>query len=326
MQSMVEGACRKRRACRLPPPPAFGRSPSPDGEERARAARAPSRNPAIVPPMHTPTPTPGADFDLVLSYPQWQGSGRAQHLPRGAAAAARVCARYGPTAAVPLSDDGEPPKSEAGGVNRWTAILDQFRAAQAILGAHDPRRVLTAGGDCACDVAVIDHLRRRHPDLTVIWIDAHLDANTPHTSPSGDFHGMPVAALMGRAPADLAPLLATPPLPPSRFRYLAAHLGDPGERAFQRDHGLTWLQPGEAITGPVHVHFDLDALDPAQFPHVAYPEGRLTLEDALAQVRALAATADLVGFTITEFAPADEAAARAGAAVLERICEAALGR
>lgn len=275
--------------------------------------------------------TPGADFDLVLAYPQWQGSGRAQNLPRGAAAAARVCARYGPLATVPLSHEGEAgegeaPKGEAGGVHRWTAILDQFRAAQAILKGRDPRRVLTAGGDCACDVAVIDHLRRRHPDLTVVWIDAHLDANTPDTSPSGSFHGMPVAALMGRAPADLAPLLADPPLAPSRLRYVAAHVGDPGERAFQQAHGLAWLQPGERLAGPVHIHFDLDALDPAEFPHVAYPEGRLAIEDALTQLRALAATTDLVGLTITEFAPADEDAARDGAAVLERICEAALGR
>lgn len=261
-------------------------------------------------------------FDLVLSYPQWQGSGRPQDLRRGARAAAEVCRRYGPLVQVPDAGEGE----ARGGINRWTAVLEQFRAAQAILDEKRPRRLLTAGGDCACDIAVIDYLHRQYPDLTVVWVDAHLDANTADTSPSGNFHGMPVAALMGSAPADLQPLLSTP-LPPAQFRYVSAHLGDEGDWAFQRDNGLAWLEPGQPApggrAGPVHIHFDLDALDPAEFPHVAYPDGKLPIEDGLALVRAVAATGMLVGLTITEFAPADRRGAAEGGRLLERLCEAA---
>jgi arginase len=259
-------------------------------------------------------------FDLVLAYPQWQGSGRSENLRRGAAAAAQVCGDYGPTAHVSDTGEGE----AVGGVNRWTAILEQFHDAQAILRTHDPRRVLTAGGDCACDVAVIDHLLRRHPDLTVVWVDAHLDANTPETSPSGSFHGMPVAMLMGDGPPDLASRLGAP-LSPSRFRYVSAQLGDPGDWAFQQARGLRWLEPGEALSGPVHIHFDLDALDPAEFPHLAYPEGCLATDDGLALVRTIAAGADLVGLTITEFAPVNDAAALDGGRFIRRLCEAAAG-
>lgn len=257
-------------------------------------------------------------FDLVLSYPQWQGSGRSENLRRGAQAAAEVCRRYGPLAHVPDAGEGE----ARGGINRWTAILEQFRSAQAILDGKQPRRLLTAGGDCACDIAVIDYLHRRYPDLTVIWIDAHLDANTVETSPSGNFHGMPVATIMGSAPADLRPLLSTP-LPPSRFRYLSAHMGDDGDWAFQRDNGLSWLEPGQPVSGPIHIHFDLDALDPAEFPHLAYPEGRLSIEAGLASVRMAAATGTIVGLTITEFAPADQRGADEGSRFLERLCETA---
>ncbi|HVI58541.1 MAG TPA: arginase family protein [Luteimonas sp.] len=257
-------------------------------------------------------------FDMVLSYPQWQGSGRSQHLRRGAQAAAEVCARYGPLARVPDAGEGE----ATGGINRWTAILEQFLAAQAILAEKRPARLLTAGGDCACDVAVIDYLHRRHAGLTVVWVDAHLDANTPATTPSGNFHGMPVAALMGAAPAELQPLLGAP-LAPSRFRYVAAHVGDDGDWAFQRDRGLAWLEPGQPIDGPVHVHFDLDSLDPSAFPHVAYPDGRLSVDDGLAVVRAAAANGGLVGLTITEFAPVDAQAAQEGGRLIARLCEAA---
>jgi len=194
-------------------------------------------------------------FDLVLSYPQWQGSGRSKNLRRGAQAAAEVCRRYGPLARVPDAGEGE----ARDGINRWTAILEQFRSAQAILDERRPRRLLTAGGDCACDIAVIDYLRRQYPDLTVIWIDAHLDANTVKTSPSGNFHGMPVAAIMGSTPTDLQ-LLCSAPLSPLQFRYVSAHQGDEGDWEFQRDNGLGWLEPGEPVSGPIHIHFDLDAL------------------------------------------------------------------
>ncbi len=258
-------------------------------------------------------------FDLVLSYPQWQGSGRSQHLRRGALAAAEVCRRYGPSATVPEAGDGE----TRGGINRWTAILEQFRSAQAILESHRPRRVLTAGGDCSCDVAVIDYLHRLYPDLTVIWVDAHLDANDVRTSPSGNFHGMPVSAIMGAAPADLRALLASP-LQPAQFRYFSAHAGDPGDWDFQREHGLTWLRPGERVSGPVHVHFDLDVFDPAEFPHVAYLDGKLSTEAGVSLLRDIATNASLVGLTITEFAPADERGAEEGSRVVARLCEAVM--
>lgn len=262
-------------------------------------------------------------FDLVLSYPQWQGSGRSQHLRSGAQAAAEVCGRYGPLVQVADAGEGE----ARGGVNRWTAILEQFRSARAILDGRRPRRVLTAGGDCACDIAVIDYLHQQYPDLTVIWVDAHLDANTTDTSPSGNFHGMPVAAIMGSAPAELQTLLATP-LPPSQFRYVSAHVGDEGDWAFQRGNDLAWLEPGQpipgqSITGPIHIHFDLDALDPAEFPYLAYPDGKLSIDAGLAVVRGAAATGRLVGLTITEFAPADQRSAEDGSRFLERLCEAA---
>lgn len=240
------------------------------------------------------------------------------NLRRGARAAASVCGQFAPLETVRAADEGE----ARAGINRWTAILEQFHSARMILDAKQPARVLTAGGDCACDVAVIDYLHRLYPDLFVIWIDAHLDANTPATTPSGNFHGMPVATLLGAAPTDLVDLLG-PPLASERFRYFAAHVGDGGDWEFQKDRGLRWYEPGEAIAGPLHVHFDLDALDPAEFPHVAYPEGKLGKDAALSLVRRIAGTGSLVGLTITEFAPADQAGEDDGSMFIKQLCEAA---
>jgi arginase len=260
-------------------------------------------------------------FDLVLSYPQWQGSGRSANLLRGAHAAVEVCGQFGPVVQIPLADEGQ----ASGGINRWSAILEQFRSAQAILDEKRPRHILTAGGDCACDIAVIDYMHKQHPDLKVIWVDAHLDANTVATSPSGNFHGMPVAAIMGAAPPDMLALLASP-LPPTQFRYVSAHVGDEGDWAFQQENGLSWLEPNRPVSGPIHIHFDLDVLDPAEFPYLAYPDGNLSIDAALETVRNVAAFGKIVSLTITEFAPVDEAGAKDGSVFIQRLCEAAGAR
>lgn len=257
-------------------------------------------------------------FDLALSFPQWQGSGRSTHLPRGGQAAAEVIARYAPLQRVPITAGSEPLE----GINNWAAILEQFRAAQSVLNATRPCRVLAAGGDCAVDVPIVDYLLRQYPELTLIWVDAHLDSNTTATTPSGNFHGMPVAALLGSAPARLAALLGKP-LAPAQFRYASAHVGDKGDWDFQKANELRWWDPQEVLSGPVHIHFDLDALDPRGFPYVAYPDGRMPMAEGVDLIRTIARGADLVGLTITEFAPATDSDAVAGSVYLRQLCEAA---
>jgi arginase len=264
-------------------------------------------------------PSSQTPFDICLAYPQWQGSGRHENLARGAEAAAAVCERYAPLVRVPLSDG----TADGAGVRRWEAIFAQFRSAQDILGRCGAKRVLNAGGDCAVDVAVIDYLNGMHPSLRVIWIDAHLDANTPATSPSGNFHGMPVSAILGRAPEPMRPFLGAA-IDPARFHYFGIRIGDDGDWALQRELDLKLLDPQAPIEGPVHIHFDLDVLDPHEFPYVAYPEGSLKVEDAVALVGRIAREADVVGFTVTEFAPSDEEEAREGGKVIARLCEAAI--
>lgn len=259
-------------------------------------------------------------FDLSLSYPQWQGSGRHANLPRGAMAASLVCARYAPLARVPSSEDCV---GDAHGVRRWEAIFAQFRSAQDILARSGAKRVLTAGGDCAVDVAVIDYLSGLYPDLSVIWIDAHLDANTPETSPSGNFHGMPVSAVLGRAPEPMRPFLSAP-IDPARFRYFGIRVGDDGDWELQREMDLKLLDPHAPVVGPVHIHFDLDVLDPGEFPYVAYPDGNLGINEAIALIGGIAREADVVGLTVTEFAPSDDDEAHKGSQVIARICEAAI--
>jgi arginase len=59
--------------------------------------------------------------------------------------------------------------------------------------------LLTIGGDHGIALGTVHGLLAHHPDPVIIWADAHGDINTPETSPSGNFHGMPLAFLLNQA-------------------------------------------------------------------------------------------------------------------------------
>src|SRR6201988_1856860 len=69
---------------------------------------------------------------------------------------------------------------------------------------------LALGGDHSMAVGTVsgvaEFYRRQNLQIGLIWIDAHTDINTPDSSPSGNVHGMPLAAIMGLGPPELANL------------------------------------------------------------------------------------------------------------------------
>jgi len=83
------------------------------------------------------------------------------------------------------------------------------KSAELVLKTLESGKIpMVLGGDhsvAAGTVAgVAEYYRRQNQKVGLIWIDAHSDINTPETSPSGNVHGMPLAAIMGLGPADLA--------------------------------------------------------------------------------------------------------------------------
>ena len=72
-------------------------------------------------------------------------------------------------------------------------LLNQKVASAAAAGHF----ALTVGGDHSVAAGSISAMLKAHPDLCVVWVDAHADANTPATSPSMHYHGMPAAHLLG---------------------------------------------------------------------------------------------------------------------------------
>jgi arginase len=257
----------------------------------------------------------------VVAVPQWQGSGSpdARRLADGARLlAALIPAGTHVTVDVP-AHGGTP----SGGVQNRDVLAEVARRTQAVLGNGF---TVTVGGDCGADLAAAAAaVRLFGDDLTVVWLDAHGDLNTPESSPSGAFHGMVLRTLLGDGPPDLVPSRR---LRPDRVVLAGTRALDPGEADFLAREDIKVVSVEDIVdavdTEAVYVHIDLDVLDPGVFGAVGYPEpGGLTVEQLAGAVSALRAARRVVGMGIMEFmprSPADAALAQLVAdALFQRI-------
>jgi arginase len=158
---------------------------------------------------------------------------------------------------------------------------------------------LVLGGDHSVAMGTLGGLASVHGVGGVLWIDAHADINTPETSPSGNVHGMALAAALGLAgEAFASDAWPVPALDPRRVALLGLRETDAGERKLLREAGVRIFTMSEldrigveramrealdrvAGTGFVHVSLDMDALDPEVAPGVGTPvRGGLTYREA----------------------------------------------
>lgn len=251
--------------------------------------------------------------------PQWQGSpsSRAMQLIDGAQAIAGDLPRAATTVLDVPMEAGE---SLGTGVHRLSALL-RIRALvdEAVAGRGEP--VLVVGGDCGVAVAPVAHALQRHPNLAVVWIDAHPDLNSDTSTPSGAFSGMALRAILGDGPEGLA--LPSGAVDPSRVVLAAARSFDPPEEEYVREHGIPVVSP-DALSDPgslvaavretgadsVYVHVDIDALDPSAIAGNAHPEPfGVAVADLTAAIGRLRAEFPLAGASIAGYSPASPAVA-----------------
>ena len=136
--------------------------------------------------------------------------------------------------------------------------------------------------------------------IGLLWIDAHGDMNTPATSLSGNVHGMPLAALLGPEPFELAKIgTVSPSALPAQTVLVGVRNLDEREKIAVRDSGVhvftmkdidragiaSVIEQALAVagkdTGGVHVSFDLDVCDPGIAPGVGTPvKGGLDYREA----------------------------------------------
>ena len=231
----------------------------------------------------------------------------------------------------PLPEKGD---GEAGGAVPSRMTVLHRAVADAVAEAGRP---LLLSGDCPTSLGVVASLQRRHPQIAVVWLDAHGDFNTPAITISGYLGGMPLAMLAGRAPELFADQLGLRPVPEHNIVLADARDLDPAERdalaASQVRHipatadAFRAALPG--LRGlPVYLHLDVDIMDSNQVPGLRFPAGSgPTLSDIENCLTAITATADVVAATLAcawlpgqvSRPPAREAIARLAGALGTRL-------
>ena len=220
---------------------------------------------------------------LNLLFPQWQGSGPVNELFYATLQAARLCTKKTFTQ-VPVTETEELDVSN--GVLGYESILSQMQSAAELVTQAAPETILTIGGDCGIEPVPVSYLNKQHNgDLTLVWLDAHADMNTPATSPSGHFHGMPLATLMGFGDQNICQTCLST-LAPEQVVLAGIRTLDPEERQLIQSKNISRVSAREINTNvsalikaikekgntAVYIHIDLDVLDPKTYPFIGHPE------------------------------------------------------
>ncbi|XP_068933485.1 arginase-1 [Petaurus breviceps papuanus] len=189
------------------------------------------------------------------------------------------------------------------------------------------RTSLVLGGDHSLAIGSISGHAKVHPDLCVIWVDAHSDINTPLTTTSGNLHGQPVSFLLkelkGKIPDIPGFSWVTPCLSAKDIVYIGLRDVDPGEHRILKDLGIKFFSMTEVdkfgiakvmeetlsyLIGrkkrPIHLSYDVDGLDPSMTPATGTPvPGGLTYREGLYITEEICKTGLLSGLDIMEVNP-----------------------
>ncbi len=203
--------------------------------------------------------------------------------------------------------------SGRGRQQRMSALHEAL--AQAVAeSVQAGRRPVSIAGDCCTAIGVLAGLQRAGISPTLIWFDAHGDFNTWETTPSGFLGGMPLAMIVGRGEQTMTRAVRLLPQPEDRVILTDARDLDPGERGALAASRVRHLKRVSDLLhidlppGPLYVHFDTDALDPAIAPAQNYPAPGGPSAEALAAVfRRLAQTGRVAAISMSSWNPALDA-------------------
>jgi arginase len=165
--------------------------------------------------------------------------------------------------------------------------------------------------------------RKQKKEIGYLWLDAHGDMNTPESSPSGNVHGMPLAAIMGYGAPELVDLLGfKPKAEPGNIVIVGARDLDAQERKIVKKSGVhvftmrdidergmrevmsDALKYAMDDTGGVAVSLDMDFVDPSDAPGVGTPvRGGVTYREAHLAMEMIADSEAMVSMEIVEINP-----------------------
>ena len=222
--------------------------------------------------------------------------------------------------------------------------------AHYVVGTLEDKKLpLILGGDhslAAGSVAGTSAFHRRQKKkIGLIWIDAHTDMNLPQTSPSGNVHGMPLAAIMGLGPRELSDIEGfSPKVGVENVILIGARNIDSRERQSLKEKHIRVVTMKELDmrgmksvmeealeqttngTQGFHCSFDLDAVDPQTAPGVGTPvRGGMTYRESHLAMEMVSDSGKLLSLEFVEVNPVLDQGNNTGSLAVELACS-ALGK
>ncbi|SEI39113.1 arginase [Dyadobacter koreensis] len=245
----------------------------------------------------------------LLHFPQWQGSGLTNEVQIGVQTL-RDYFHETTALSVQLSFG---PLTRLHNIIAYQPLLTQLQNAKNLLEQNQPEKLVLIAGDCAAEVAPVDYLNKLYGEqLTIVWLDAHGDLNTPESSESGHFHGMPLRLLLDGEFGGTN-MKVSSPIESSQVLLAGLRDLDTPENTFISENSIpvftdiiNWKQQLldkllERNTKYLYIHLDLDVLDPDIFPAVKCPSPNGFNPKTVAKfIQQAINDYDVIGLSLTE--------------------------
>ena len=242
---------------------------------------------------------------MIFINPQWQGSGLTDELKFGAETFDSYFENV-EKITIPLSTKE---LTTINNIKCYEALLEQTAIFKQIIADSKLNKVTTLGGDCAIEIVPVSYLNKIYQqDICILYIDAHADLNTPQSSPSKAFHGMPLRTLLGDGDEAFISLLFST-IKPEQICFVGLRDLDEPENEYIIRHHISSITDCDFVKVQqkikdfknVYIHLDLDVLNKSEFEFSMFPSSDgLSVADVAELIRKVKENHHVVGFCITE--------------------------
>ena len=194
---------------------------------------------------------------------------------------------------------------------------NMFHNLEVLFTANDvlQGKRINIGGDHSMSIATVAHTFNKFPKSKVIWVDAHADINTYHSSISKNYHGMPLSFLTGLCRSDMLPFIKNH-VPFENILYFGVRDLDSFEKFIIKERNIDIITMedinkdfnrsiGRVLDfvkdDTLHLSFDVDSMDPRVIPSTGTPvKGGLSLEEGKSLLDVLLNKSNIYNVDIAE--------------------------
>jgi len=249
-----------------------------------------------------------------LFAPQWQGSGKTKELFKGAYAFLQYCRtlRAFDLIEIPIFDSTD--LIIENNIFGYSALYKQLKNIREAIELEMPDKILTIGGGCGVEVPIISYFGNRYDSFDIFWFDAHGDLNTPESSSSKHFHGMPLRFLVdeiknnpisrffSRIPINNITLIGTRDLDDEEIDFISKNqLKVISSKTNWDDIETNLSKILQTDNKKTYLHIDLDVLDPKYYKNVKCPSmNGMTIEQLIHIIKQIISERQIIGISLLE--------------------------